>query len=84
MVRLPDARGADGRSSNDKLLTLEQISELTHMPVATLRYKRHRGELPFIFKIGRRLVAHRGDLDKWIDAQRLATRRTAHADIRGG
>lgn len=27
------------------------------MHVATLRYKRHRGELPFIFKLGLRLVA---------------------------
>ena len=45
------------------------------MPVATLRYERHRGELPFIFKLGRRLVAYQSELNEWIDDQRQATRR---------
>lgn len=60
----------------DRLLTLEEISDFTHMPLATLRYKRHRGELPFIFKLGRRLVAYQSELDEWIDQQRRVTRRT--------
>lgn len=68
-------RPAIGRTK-DPLLTLEEISDVTHMPLATLRYKRHRGELPFIFKLGRRLVAYQSELDEWIDDQRRATRRT--------
>ena len=61
--------------TQDPLLTLDEVSERTHMPVTTLRYKRHMGELPFLFKLGRRLVAYRSELDNWIDAQREASRR---------
>lgn len=59
----------------DRLLTLDEISEWTHLPKETIRYKRHRGEMPFVFRLGRRLVAYESELDAWIRAQRRATSR---------
>ncbi|MFI6299576.1 helix-turn-helix transcriptional regulator [Nonomuraea sp. NPDC050790] len=59
--------------SNDRLLTFpEEVCELTRMEAATWRYKRHRGEAPFLFRMGRRLYAWRSDVVAWIEAQRLA------------
>jgi predicted DNA-binding transcriptional regulator AlpA len=52
----------------DKLLTLEQISERTTIKVDTLRYLRHRGELPFVFRLHRRLVGWQSDTDAYIEA----------------
>ncbi|MEU4287800.1 helix-turn-helix domain-containing protein [Kribbella sp. NPDC026596] len=56
----------------DRLLDLPEIANRTRMPEATIRYKRHRGELPFTFKLGRKVVAYESELDAWIAAQRAA------------
>jgi len=37
--------------------------------VATLRYWRHLGIGPDSFRLGRRVVYRRDDLDRWITAQ---------------
>lgn len=55
--------------TGDRLLQLPEISERTTLEEATLRWKRHRGELPFVFKLGRRLVAWERDVLAWIDEQ---------------
>ena len=56
----------------DRLLDLSEIANRTLMPPATVRYKRHRGELPFTFKLGRKVVAYESELEAWIAAQRNA------------
>ncbi|AQZ67614.1 hypothetical protein BKM31_44650 [[Actinomadura] parvosata subsp. kistnae] len=59
--------------SNDRLLTFpDEVVELTRIEEATWRWKRHRGEAPFLFRMGRRLYAWRSDVVAWIEAQRLA------------
>jgi predicted DNA-binding transcriptional regulator AlpA len=59
--------------ANDTLLTFpDEVCALTRMEEATLRYKRHRGEAPFLFKMGKRLYAWRSDCVAWIEAHRLA------------
>lgn len=55
-----------------KLLKLEQISERTGVPLATLRYYRHKKEGPPTFKLGRRVVAYADEVDAWVAEQRLA------------
>ena len=49
-------------------LTTAEVSELTGIPVGTLRYWRHRrrGEGPKSFCLGRRVTYKRSDIDAWI------------------
>lgn len=58
----PDRKG-------DRLLQLPQMSEVTTLTEATLRWLRHRGEGPPMFRLGRRLVCWEGDLHGWIEEQ---------------
>ncbi|MDT4906761.1 MAG: hypothetical protein QOI69_2 [Pseudonocardiales bacterium] len=55
---------------NDRLLTITEAAELLRVPVATLRWWRHKGIGPRSFKMGRHVVYQRSDLDAWIEAQR--------------
>jgi predicted DNA-binding transcriptional regulator AlpA len=53
------------------LLTLAEASEITRVPVATLRFWRSRGEIgPKSFKLGpRRVMYRREDVEAWIASQ---------------
>jgi len=62
--------------SQRRVIDLVQIEHKTLIPKASLRYKRHLGELPFLFRLGRRLVAFEDEVDAWIDEQRQATSRS--------
>jgi DNA-binding transcriptional MerR regulator len=56
------------------LLSTAEVSELTGIPVETLRYWRHlRRRGPVSFKLGRRVVYERGDVQAWLDQQRKLT-----------
>lgn len=49
---------------------IEQVSERTHVPEATLRYWRHLGDRgPKSFKVGRRVVYRKADVDEWLREQ---------------
>ncbi len=50
------------------LLTITEAAELLRAPVATLRYWRHLGTGPASFRLGRRVLYRREDLNAWIDA----------------
>ncbi|WP_199702640.1 helix-turn-helix transcriptional regulator [Jiangella rhizosphaerae] len=63
------------RDRPDRVLTLDEVCAMTRETKATLRYKRHKGEAPYLFKIGRRLVAYERDVAAHIAARREATRR---------
>lgn len=58
--------------SGDRLLQLPQVSEITTLSEATLRWLRHRGEGPPMFRLQRRLVCWERDLYAWIEAQASA------------
>jgi predicted DNA-binding transcriptional regulator AlpA len=53
----------------NELLTLEEVAELTRLPIATLRYYRQRRIGPPMFRLGRRLVAHKAEVVAWIEEQ---------------
>ncbi len=51
-----------------EILLLEEVSELTRVPVPSLRYYRHVGEGgPRSFKLGNRVVYKRADVEQWIE-----------------
>jgi DNA-binding transcriptional MerR regulator len=54
------------------LLTITEAAELLRAPVATLRYWRHLGTGPRSFRLGRRVLYRRLDLQVWLDKQRDA------------
>jgi excisionase family DNA binding protein len=51
------------------LLTITEAAELLRAPVATLRYWRHLGTGPASFRLGRRVLYRRDDVQAWVDAQ---------------
>lgn len=54
---------------NDKLLTVAEVSELTRLPEATIRWFRHAGKGPRSAKLGRRVVYRESEVLAWIEAQ---------------
>lgn len=64
MDSLTDDRG--------RLLYLEDIADITGMPINTIRSQFHRGILP-LWKLGRRLVIWERDLTEWLDEHQQAT-----------
>ena len=62
-TRTPDA------GSQPQLLTLAEAADRLRTPVATLRYWRHLGIGPDSFRLGRRVVYRREDIDRWITGQ---------------
>jgi excisionase family DNA binding protein len=52
------------------LMTLPEVAEAVRAPEGTLRYWRHRGEGPPSFRIGRRVVYRRSDVEAWIERLR--------------
>jgi excisionase family DNA binding protein len=51
------------------LLTLPEAAAYLRTPVATLRYWRHLGTGPRGFRLGRRVMFRREDLDRWLTDQ---------------
>lgn len=49
------------------LMTIQEVSELTSIPVATLRYWRHKGLGPKGAKLGGKLMFRRDDVDEWVN-----------------
>ncbi|MFH5822244.1 helix-turn-helix transcriptional regulator [Georgenia sp. AZ-5] len=51
---------------NRTILTLKEAAEMLRASESTLRYWRHLGVGPRSFKLGRRVVYAREDLDRWV------------------
>lgn len=51
------------------ILRLQEISDRTGIPLATLRWYRHRGMGPHTWTLARRVVAFEDDVEAWIKAQ---------------
>ncbi|BBX62798.1 hypothetical protein MSAS_19720 [Mycobacterium saskatchewanense] len=58
-----------------EFLTAAQVSELTGLPQATLRYWRHANQGPASFRLGRRILYRREAVELWIATQEEATTR---------
>ncbi len=54
------------------LLTLDEAATFLRTSVATLRYWRHLGVGPAGFRLGRRVVYMRDELERWVAEQRNA------------
>lgn len=63
---------AQNFSAQPELLTISEAADLLRAPVATLRYWRHIGSGPAGFRLGRRVVYRRADVQAWIDTQHAA------------
>jgi predicted DNA-binding transcriptional regulator AlpA len=48
------------------LLTITEAAETVRVPVATLRYWRYLGTGPRSFRVGRRVVYRRGEIEAWL------------------
>jgi len=49
-----------------ELLTIEEVSEATRLPVSTLYHYRATGQGPQSAKLGRRVMYRRVDVETWI------------------
>jgi predicted DNA-binding transcriptional regulator AlpA len=58
--------------TDDELLTLQEVSDVVRVPVATLRYWRHLGTGPRSFRIGRSVRYWRTEVFLWLDSQSAA------------
>lgn len=52
-----------------KIVQIEHVSEMTGIPVATLRFWRHKGTGPRSFKLGGRVAYKVADVEAWIERQ---------------
>lgn len=54
----------------DEILLTSEVSELTRIPVTTLRWYRHKGIGPRSFTLGPKKVAYlRRDVENWLAEQ---------------
>ena len=63
-------------SLDDELLTAADVSARTTIPTGTLKAWRHYGGGPRSFKLGRRVLYRRADVDAWLAEQYAATGRS--------
>lgn len=56
-----------------KILTLQEVSDRTRIPVPTLRWYRANGDGPKLWKLGGRIVAYERDVEAWMDEQYKTT-----------
>ena len=69
----------DSTRVTSDLMTLAEAAAHLRTPVATLRYWRHLGTGPAGFRLGRRVVYRRADLDRRVcEQQERQARLTAH------
>ena len=62
---------------SSELLGTRAVSEWTGTPEETLRFWRATGTGPLSWKIGRRVVYSRDDVQRWLDDQRAQSLRGA-------
>jgi predicted DNA-binding transcriptional regulator AlpA len=62
----------DAQTVAARLLTLAEVAAVLRTPVATLRYWRHLGVGPDGFRLGRRVVYRRQEVDRWVAERQQA------------
>lgn len=58
-----------GSCKGDELMHTEDVERVTGVPAGTLRFYRARDVGPRCFKLGRRVVYRRSDVEEWIARQ---------------
>jgi excisionase family DNA binding protein len=53
----------------DPLLTLPEVAEYLRIPLSTLYQLRHQGKAPRGYRVGRRVIVARSELEAWLRAQ---------------
>jgi predicted DNA-binding transcriptional regulator AlpA len=53
------------------VITTEELAVLTHTTPNTVRYWKHIGKGPKAFKLGKRVVYRREDVETWVNEQYL-------------
>jgi excisionase family DNA binding protein len=56
------------RETEDEHLTTEEVAELCHTSPGTVHYWRSMGKGPKAYKVGRRLIFRRSEVQAWINA----------------
>lgn len=56
-----------------ELMTTAEVGSMSRTPVETLRYWRWRGEGPASFKVGRRVMYDRAEVERWLDECRQSS-----------
>lgn len=65
-----NTKGIHAGPTLSELLLIEEVAELTRLPLSTLRFYRHCGDGgPKSFKLGNRVVYRRADVEQWIESQ---------------
>jgi excisionase family DNA binding protein len=59
-------------SQEQAYMTTGEVAELVRAPAETVRYWRHVGRGPRSFKIGRKVLYARSDVERWIADAREA------------
>jgi predicted DNA-binding transcriptional regulator AlpA len=54
------------------LLTTAEVAVITRAPVATVRYWRHLGTGPRSFRVGRRVVYWRQEVEQWLSEREMS------------
>jgi len=67
--------GGWGMDGSIEYLVTKRVSEEYGIPESTLRYYRHCSTGPASFRMGRRVVYRRAEIEKWISAQEAASTR---------
>jgi predicted DNA-binding transcriptional regulator AlpA len=54
------------QNRDDDLLLLPEVAQITRLTESTLRWLRHQGQGPAGFRLGRRLLFRRGEVEAWL------------------
>jgi len=57
-------------NQNDDNLTGAEVAEMARAPVSTVRYWRHIGYGPKGFRVGKRVLYRRSDVEAWLEQLR--------------
>lgn len=55
-----------------ELLTTQEVALITRAPLSTIRYWRYCGTGPRSFRVGRRVLYRRADVEEWLLEQEAA------------
>ena len=59
-------------NTSNELLTTAEVALITRAPVSTVRYWRHLGTGPRSFRLGRRVVYRRHEVEQWLHEHEMS------------
>jgi prophage regulatory protein len=77
LLGIAGVSGGSASGMADQILNTSEVSRITNVPIATLRWWRHQGMGPRSFRLGPRKVMYReSDVLAWLDQQYNADQAT--------